>query len=198
MDNAAPAQGDVRLIDVKGMNATTQTCDHVHAGGVEFFNAGRWGRICFRELASFNVDVKVICRQLGFPFGSLIDFGEVRSSRGGPIINSDDYVDYGEAGELVWATDIQCTGKEERLGDCFFPQDFGSPQDPMAPQPAGIPSADCSRSDGSILAVACRQFEIEGALPMLRMVLSRLIIYSPGIRCMHREHTALWKAAHML
>eukprot|EP00892_Ulva_mutabilis_P004967 jgi/Ulvmu1/2842/UM144_0007.1 len=151
-----------------GTNFTTQPCDDAHFGAVEFFNEGQWGRLCSGFGDSSPVDAKVICRQLGFPFSSLIDVQEVRSNNGRPF---SDYGEYGEPGELVWATDLQCTGKEERLTDCFFPEAFGDntrppppsfPGAPPAPPPApGIPNADCSRRDGSTLAVACRRFEIE-------------------------------------
>eukprot|EP00892_Ulva_mutabilis_P004965 jgi/Ulvmu1/2840/UM144_0005.1 len=175
--NTTPIQGDVRLVNIVGTNFTTQPCDDAHFGAVEFFNEGQWGRICANVGDPSQVDAEVICRQLGFPFSSLIDVQEVRNSTGRSAGRPfEDYGEYDEPGELVWATELQCTGKEERLEACFFPEAFGdntrtrpvpprfpgAPPPPAAPPPTpGISNADCSRRDGSTLAVACRRFEIE-------------------------------------
>ena len=84
---------------------------------------------------------------------------------------------------------VVCTGKEERLLDCDFPEDFGvdyesdsytpsfsanwpgpshaAPESaPMenAPVPSGgLPSVTCDR-DRDRLSVICRRFEVTGAL----------------------------------
>eukprot|EP00892_Ulva_mutabilis_P011168 jgi/Ulvmu1/8423/UM043_0001.1 len=163
--NATPSQGDVRLVNIAGTNFTTQPCDDVHFGVVELFNDGQWGRICAQFLSQSTVDAKVICRQLGFPFGSLIDVNSVSSRTSSRSLG---YEDYAEDDEVVWATDIQCTGKEERLADCFFPQAFGealksAPTRPGAPPRPGGPGvpAMCGFRDIDYVAVACRQFELE-------------------------------------
>ena len=85
---------------------------------------------------------------------------------------------------------VVCTGKEERLLDCDFPQDFGadygfgyngddytanrpgpSHAEPgaapisveIAPEPSGgIPNPLCASGDGRRLGVICRRFEITG------------------------------------
>ena len=71
---------------------------------------------------------------------------------------------------------VVCTGKEERLLDCDFPQDFGAdygidyytPNNDYnanfpAPAPiVGLPSFDCD-GDRMRFSVICRQFEITGA-----------------------------------
>ena len=164
---ATPSQGDVRLVPLRGVPSTA-ACDDVHLGGVQIFNDGRWGGICFvtSDLdSSFTIDAGVICRQLGFPFGSLMEPGD---NNGAPV----DYVDYRDPGELVWASDVVCSGLEERLGDCLFPEDFGA--NPSrggtdripAPSPIGGVigfRAECGRRDRGLLSVACRRFEIEGA-----------------------------------
>lgn len=167
MNDAAPKQGDVRLVDIKETNFTTQPCDDVHVGIVEIFNDGMWGRICGRrdDTAMYNVDARVICRQLGFAFGSIID-----------LRDNSDYadVDYDDPVALVWATEVECTGTEERLADCFFPQAFGTiPRPNQAPDaPPGIANADCRRMDSATLSVGCRRFEIEGAiLPLSALLL---------------------------
>lgn len=171
MNDSAPTQGDVRLINIRGTNFTTQPCDDVHLGGVEIFNDGRWGRICDGDSGMYNIDAKVICCQLGFPFGSIIDLREVADTPavGSRPIYNEDYVDYDDPGPLVWATDVRCTGTEDRLDDCFFPQAFGTIMRPgrAVDAPPGIPRTACQRTDSAILAVACRRFEIKGALLLL-------------------------------
>eukprot|EP00892_Ulva_mutabilis_P005580 jgi/Ulvmu1/3394/UM016_0010.1 len=162
-DAAEPAQGDVRLVETTGITSGTQPCDAVHFGAVEIFNAGQWGRICsgrFSGFPDFTIDANVVCRQLGFPFGSLYDLEDVRNSTG-EIVGAD-YEDYSAPAELVWATDVLCTGKEERLDECFFPEDFGNRRaSDYGPQvEAGIQRAACRRKDGNQLGVVCRKFEI--------------------------------------
>lgn len=39
-----PQDGDVRLVPLTGVDAVA--CGAVHAGGVEMFHNGQWGRIC--------------------------------------------------------------------------------------------------------------------------------------------------------
>ena len=166
-DDSAPAQGDIRLIDLDDITANTQPCDAVHFGGVEIFNDGQWGRICAEgsDTVDFSIDAKVICKQLGFPFGTLYDVTEVANSTGPPA--GSDYVDYVAPGEVVWATDVLCTGKEERLDECFFPEDFG---DAYEQGLASVQGISCRRQDGDVLGVVCRQFEIEGG-PLLGLFL---------------------------
>ena len=73
----APSEGDVRLMTLNGTTAGTAACDEVHFGGVGMFFQGRWGRICNGRLGSdhdeFTLDAQVICRQLGFPFGTVMN-----------------------------------------------------------------------------------------------------------------------------
>lgn len=40
-----------------------------------------------------------------------------------------DYFDY-SGGATVWANRVSCTGKEAKLGDCFFPENFGDLTNP--------------------------------------------------------------------
>lgn len=135
VDAAAPAQGDVRLVPLSGSASTTAPCDNVHFGGVEIFNDGQWGKICNGVFsprnADFTVAAQVVCRQLGFPFGGLYDVVEVGVS---------DYQDYSSQADVVWATRLECAGNEERLDDCFFPEDAslgrGASGDGSAESPA--------------------------------------------------------------
>lgn len=95
----APAEGDVRLVPLNGTTAATAPCDDVHFGGVELFREGRWGRICagrFGQPEEFTLDAQVICRQLGFPFGSVMDTREAFSSSEQDIDSA-----------LVWATEVR-------------------------------------------------------------------------------------------
>ena len=73
---------------------------------------------------------------------------------------------------MACAFQVVCTGKEERLLDCDFPQDFGEDysnnvyggvDNASAPTPrGGLPSSGCARSDNRRLSVICRRFEITG------------------------------------
>lgn len=65
------------------------------------------------------------------------------------------------------AVQVACTGKEERLLDCVFPENFGDnvrpdERGPGAPS-LGLASAPCDLNDNNRLAVICRRFEIPGA-----------------------------------
>ena len=208
INETPPAQGDVRLVDIDGINASTAPCDDVHFGGVEIYNDGRWGRICvgnflndYQNIDQFNVDAVIICRQLGFPFGSVMDLGEVREDI--RVNDNSAYLadpvgaDYSGPRDLVWATDVQCTGLEERLDECFFSEMFGTsprrrqrPADdegpPPPPPPPGIPEASCSRRDGDMLAVVCRRFEIKGNHPDFTISLGSAALHTLSMAiCRH-------------
>lgn len=109
----------------------------------------------------------MVCRQLGFPFGSVFDPEETFGEH-----YSDSPFEYDERQpEVVWASKVTCTGKEDRLEQCQFPQispgkrsrvdagarDLGLPE-------GGLPGEECSVRDGAVLAVVCRKFSIRGAL----------------------------------
>ena len=164
------------------INATSESapCDAVHQGVVQIFSNGVWGVLCTNvfgreERTGFTVDAKVICRQLGFPFGSVFD----SSSSGGRADPDDqyDYTDYAFYGEgspssaplddvPVFATRVSCTGKEDRVDECFFPERESS-FNSFAPSPAPDVSSSCERFQATRLTVACRQFEIEGVFHLL-------------------------------
>lgn len=136
---------------LNGVRATS-TCDEMHFGAVEIFNSGRWGRICAggpgaAALSSFQMDAAVACRQLGFPFATLLPLGSGN-------------VDQTSA-SIAWATDVRCTGVEMRLDECIFPEARGS----MGALPAEpIAGAPCLNNQQQRFAVVCRMFEIEGLL----------------------------------
>lgn len=64
------------------------------------------------------------------------------------------------------ALQVACTGKEERLLDCVFPENFGDDKPPDERGPGapslGLASAPCDLNDNNRLAVICRRFEIPG------------------------------------
>ena len=75
---ADPAEGDVRLVPFNETIDPTSMCDDVHFGAVELFRKGRWGRTCsFRDPDDFTLDAAIVCRQLGFPFGTSLESNSV-------------------------------------------------------------------------------------------------------------------------
>eukprot|EP00892_Ulva_mutabilis_P012290 jgi/Ulvmu1/9433/UM051_0061.1 len=134
-------------------------CDVLHSGIVEIFHLGEWGAICFPLFFKATREADVVCRQLGFPYGSIVD----------PSVNprdpepDDDFMfpydpdEADEAAQLIWLGLFTCRGPEAAVLDCdigsgFFGRDFG-----------------CPRGRGRVQAptrfsVACRQFPIVEAL----------------------------------
>ena len=154
-------------------------CDPVHGGLVQIFSAGVWGSICTERFGrfggdgrSFDLDADVVCRQLGFSFGTVTDVTGAGDRRYNDLY---DY-DYSIRGDLppppdaapVFATQVTCTGREAALRECFFPErEALSPYDDYffgaAPAPVSVSGLSCTRFQGSRLGVVCHQFEIEGA-----------------------------------
>ena len=101
--NSPPVEGAVRLVPLNGTVAPTAACDEVHFGGVELFFQGRWGRICSGRFGlghnDFTLDAQVVCRQLGFPFGTVMSELEIRSAY--------DYDSRGDEDILTWASEVQ-------------------------------------------------------------------------------------------
>lgn len=74
---APPQEGDLRLLPTSSYPTGTQPCEDYHAGAVQMFRNGTWGGICRPRgglVASekFTLDTQVICRQLGFPYGTVL------------------------------------------------------------------------------------------------------------------------------
>lgn len=96
-----PTDGDVRLVPLNGTAVPTAACDEVHFGGVELFREGRWGRICSGrggdEPADFALDAEVICRQLGFPFGTVMD----------EVDNAEFDTSSSETPPTIWASSVR-------------------------------------------------------------------------------------------
>ena len=87
-----------------GTAVPTAVCDDVHFGGVELFREGVWGRICTGPIpsgtAEFTLDAQVVCRQLGFPFGTPMDADELIG------VSDDSTPDYSDPLFTVWATEV--------------------------------------------------------------------------------------------
>ena len=112
------------------------------------------------------MSANVICRQLGFPFGSLIENSRSGFRLLGPTAFTSDY---DEPDATVWATEVQCTGTEERLDECFFPQQFAGftrsisfPIPPVSADAVGVQRAICATDPDLQVGVMCRRFDIEG------------------------------------
>ena len=96
-----PVYGDVRVVPLQGTTVATRECDDVHFGGVELFFQGQWGRICSAihsgiDLdAEFTLDAHVSCRQLRFPFGTVMD------------ANDRIFEDGDTEGVVTWASEVQ-------------------------------------------------------------------------------------------
>lgn len=58
---------------------------------------------------------------------------------------------------------MACTGKEDRLLDCGFPEGFDNYSGDDEGPDEGVLFARCSRTDNGRLSVVRRQFEITGA-----------------------------------
>lgn len=99
-----PDEGDVRLVPLNGTAVATTECDEVHFGGVELFHDGRWGRICpgrisdYEATYAFTVDAQAICRQLGFPFSTIMDASDLESAYDRDNEQED---------ALTWTTDVR-------------------------------------------------------------------------------------------
>eukprot|EP00892_Ulva_mutabilis_P011614 jgi/Ulvmu1/8825/UM049_0005.1 len=187
-----PSEGDVRLVPLNDTASPTAACDAVHFGNVELFLQGRWGRVCDAgEAEKVTLVPQVICRQLGFVSGVFMDaertapepefFFRDRSpvtARPPPPVFSGDSSSLRPA-DTVWARDVVCTGKEQRLVDCRFDGDdvvsisndpavdegtaegsYGDEVDgPITPvnpsSGAGLPLTSCPGE----LAVVCHRFQ---------------------------------------
>ena len=92
----------MRLVPLVDTAVPTAECDDVHFGGVELFREGAWGRICPGRFGGdeqeFTLDAQVVCRQLGFPFGTVIDATDISGSY--------DYPFASDPPVTVWATQV--------------------------------------------------------------------------------------------
>lgn len=76
------ADGSVRLRGGFGAQ-----CDVIHSGTVEVLINGEWGTICYTpsdaQAGNFSPVADVACRQMGFPYGALIDSDSIGSQENG-------------------------------------------------------------------------------------------------------------------
>ena len=132
-------------------------CDAVYSGFVEIYHFGEWGAICNGRDDNDHLAADVVCRQLGFPHGTVVD----------PMTNQvDDYssfdygsepsVEYEEAEEpqgRFWLDGVQCRGPEQRLVDCSLGKGLRRN------------NAGCGPRRGRArLTIACRTFAVDAAL----------------------------------
>jgi len=108
----------MRLVPLNGTTMPTGPCDDVHFGGVELFREGAWGRICKgrfgRDPEEFTLDAQVVCRQLGFPFGTLMDADEVRGAY--DYINTGPDYRYSGPPVIVWASTVRALAPHRTSG----------------------------------------------------------------------------------
>eukprot|EP00892_Ulva_mutabilis_P005582 jgi/Ulvmu1/3396/UM016_0012.1 len=161
--NAAPScdktppmeEGSVRLRGGFG-----SLCDPVYTGFVEVFHFEEWGAICTGSDDTDRLAADVICRQLGFPHGTLVD----------PLTNPADpvriYNDYGgytyapydpaveeadEPQDRFWLSFLGCRGPEDTLLQCDLGQGFRTNNNGCSGGPVR-------------LTAACRTFPVGAAL----------------------------------
>jgi Scavenger receptor cysteine-rich domain len=143
--SAEPKEGDVRLVPIANTTAT-QPCDNVHYGAAELYHNGQWGRLCDGAMQVTLPTASVICRQLGFEYGTSYQLRcDVQKAMlpckhremtlpssmcRQPFLGADydwsNPYDGSEQHNLVWATQYTCLGTEEKLLDCVLPEDFGA------------------------------------------------------------------------
>ena len=150
-------------------------------GAVEIYNRGRWGAVCIGggDTAQFTIDAQVACRQLGFRFGVMFQVGE--SSRF-PY----DYIEYsfgqddGIPSDFAWASEVVCTGTEERLDRCLFTEGSDNTL-------GGLPDEGVLDSCFRTLPVVCTQFELIGALTAVSFFAATMVCIRPygsfGMHC---------------
>ena len=155
----AAEQGTVRL---RGGFGTP--CDPLHSGIVEVFNAGEWGAICDGETSrgSHFLVADVVCRQLGFPHGTVVDSLTTQpDSVYDYLFFSSEFEVTEEAQEpqgRFWLDDVKCRGPEARLVDCDLGTGFADAEG----------NSVCAEEDApSRLRVACRQFAVPEALEVV-------------------------------
>ena len=133
-------------------------CDPVYTGFVEVFHFDEWGAICTGDTPDDRLAADVVCRQLGFPHGTMVDAltitvqERIYNEYGGLLY--DDYVTEVEENlapqDRFWLNVLDCRGPEDTILDCDLGQGFRAD------------NAGC-RSPVR-LTVACRTFPVGAAL----------------------------------
>lgn len=135
-------------------------CDPIHSGFVEVLHFGVWGSIC--ESSETQV-AKVICRQLGFASGAVVDaLDPVPPPDSAAMSSATDYGYYTardtEEAELplerIWLRDVTCGGRENRLSDCNLGEGFRRNIAARKPD---------LNQESTRLHVACQSFPVMGS-----------------------------------
>ena len=135
-------------------------CDAVYSGFVEVFHRGEWGAICQATNGADRLVADVVCRQIGFPHGTVIDPATIPPDQEriendyggytyGPYIQEEEEAE--ESQERFWLNRVSCFGPEEKLVDCDLGRGFRSD------------NAGC-RASPFRFTVACRTFPVAEAL----------------------------------
>ncbi|XP_072025363.1 LOW QUALITY PROTEIN: uncharacterized protein [Amphiura filiformis] len=74
---------------------------NINEGRVEVFYDNAWGTVC-HDLWGVN-DARVVCRQLGLPYGAAQGVGRAT---------------FGQGSGVIWLDNVECTGSENRLDEC--------------------------------------------------------------------------------
>lgn len=91
---SSSSYGDVRLVGGETSNQ----------GRVEIYYSGLWGTVCDDRWD--QNDATVVCRQLGYSGGAVLD---------------DQYFPDGSSFQPIWLDEVSCSGSESRLANCGFP-----------------------------------------------------------------------------
>jgi hypothetical protein len=126
-------------------------CDSIHTGFVEIYHLGSWGSICAVEYMTDPSLAEVVCRQLGFPYGTIVDSWAPTKLQEGH--NDYAFYDYNtkveeseEPGLPMWLSALVCKGSEATVAECDLGTGFTEHRRPLDCRPA------------TRLAVACRSF----------------------------------------
>ena len=88
------------------------------AGRLEVHHSGEWGTVC--DQAFDGTEADVVCAQLGAGFGLAFGSYQAWLDAGGFQTTLRDYK-YGNDPSLkIWMSELECTGSEARLADCYF------------------------------------------------------------------------------
>ena len=140
-------------------------CDPIYTGFVEIFHAGVWGAICRGKSQSDHRNTApVVCRQLGFPHGSMVDPSVNPAEADRDILVAEAFEanfalnSADEAEQPIhqyWLAQTRCNGTEQQLVDCDLLGGFIATDDQ---------DERCFISAGllSRFTVECRMFPLPG------------------------------------
>lgn len=139
-------------------------CDPIHSGFVEVLHFGDWGSIC---QTGDNQVAEVVCRQLGFTSGAVVDALNPIPPRDSvaPQPTADYESNVGSSGERdteeaeepverFWLSEVTCGGRESELIDCNLGKGFRRINAGCDPELA---------QESTRLHVACQRFSLTGS-----------------------------------